>query len=90
MTFDDVYESVAVGAVVSVSNGAPKPPERARLRYACWRSHNFSGALLEKLAPPDQAARALVIEAANEPGLKLAYTIVEGAGHTFDLTERAS
>ena len=86
MTFDDVFAGVAVGAVLAVSDGKAAPPESARLRFACWRSHNFTGALLQKLGPAG-GARGLVIEAVNAPGLKIAYTVLEGPAHTFELVE---
>lgn len=83
MTFDEAF-ALPLGAVLSVSNGRPAPPEGPTLRWRCWRSNNFTGPLLSKAEGPP---RALLIEAVNEPGLRVAYEIVEGRGHSFSLVE---
>lgn len=82
MTFDEVFAGVSLETAIVVSNGKPAPPEGPTLRYRAWRSNNFSGPLKAKI---DGAHRALLIEAVNEPGLVVAYTIAEGLGHTFEL-----
>lgn len=82
MTFEEAYDTAAVGDVLTVSDGKSAPPTSATFRAACWRSHNFSGPLLEKRAGPP---RALVIEDAAAPCKQRAYVVREDADHTFTL-----
>lgn len=84
MTFDEVWDGVAIGAIVSVSNGRSAPPGGLGApRYNLWRSHNFSGALLEKREGPP---RILVIADAANPKA-VAYEVAADVAHTFALVE---
>jgi hypothetical protein len=83
LTFDEVWEGVALGAVLIVSNGRSAPPESATLRFNVWRSHNFTGTLVAKRDV--SGARKLRIECAAPP--PLAYDVAEDGGHTFTLAE---
>lgn len=85
MTFDEIFTGAAIGAIVSVSNGAPAPPPSAAFRYACWRSHNFSGALLEKIDADGSSPRRMLIQD-SDPGAPCshrAFEIREDVEHSF-------
>ena len=82
MTFAEVFDGAELGAVFAVSNGKPQP-SAGGIRLAIWQSHNFTGPLLQKLDRDARGVRGLVIEAVNAPGLKIAYTVLEGPAHTF-------
>lgn len=79
MTFEEVFAGAEIGAVLAVSNGKTAPPESAAFRYNIWRSHNFTGALLEKIDGPP---RRLVIADAEAPILR-SFTVAEEYGHVF-------
>lgn len=83
MTFDDVFASAPIGAIVSVSDGAYPPPTTAAFRYACWRSHNFSGPLLAKIDADEAGPRRLLIEDSDAPCTHRAYEIREDVAHVF-------
>jgi len=82
MTFDEVWNTAPIGAAVTVSNGRPSPAGGLGApRYNQWRSHNFSGELLEKI---DGAPRVLRISDAGNPKT-VAYDVCEDVPHTFEL-----
>lgn len=86
MTFDDVYNTTALGVVLRVADGKAAPPQSAAFRYACWRSHNFTGPLLEKRPGETPGSpRALVIEDQDAPCKHRAYEVREDVDHTFEL-----
>jgi hypothetical protein len=83
MTFDEVFTDTPIGALLQVSDGRPSPPPKAVQRVREWRSHNFSGPLLEKIEATETAPRRMKIRAIDEPGLVVEYVVAEGIGHTF-------
>ena len=87
MTFEEVWDSVSIDAIVTVSNGKPAPPASAKRPYDAWRSNNCTGPLRAKLDATEIRGRRLRIEAVNEAGLVVAFDIAEGYGHSFELAE---
>lgn len=80
MTFDEIWDGVSLGAIITVSNGKPAPSGGLGTpRYNLWRSHNFSGPLLEKI---DGAPRKLRIRDQSNP-YQVAYDVSEGVEHSF-------
>lgn len=82
MNFDEAWESAEIGAIVSVSDGRAAPPGGlGSMRYNLWRSHNFSGALMEKIDGPPRVLR--IADAANPKAV--AYDVSEAAAHVFSV-----
>jgi hypothetical protein len=66
---------------VTVSDGTPPPSANVDgWPYKCWRSHNFSGTLAEKIDGPPRSLRSTC---PDESGSVIGYTVMEGAGHSF-------
>lgn len=80
MTFEEAWDGLQVGDRVAVSDGTPAPPESQVRRYWLWRSHNFEGALVEKVDGPP---RLLKIEQDKAGGARVAYSVAEWPEHTF-------
>lgn len=82
MTFDEVWAAAVIGDVVSVSDGRAAPGGAlGDRRYNLWRSHNFSGALLEKIDGPPRMLR--IADAGNPKAV--AYDVSEAVLHTFEI-----
>lgn len=79
-TFSECWDTAALGARVTVSNGLPEPSNPDGLPWRLWRSHNFTGALTEKRPG---APRRMVFELDPSNGATVSYEIIEGLGHSF-------
>lgn len=84
MGFNMAWASLAIGDTVAVSNGEREPnADPTSLAHRVWRSHNFSGELVDKL---DGAHRALCFDLpADADGNVIGYTVEEAVAHTFTL-----
>lgn len=92
MDFAGAWDALSVGDSVTVSDGTPPPSANVDgWPYKCWRSHNFTGTLVEKIDPesaPGGPPRSMRFELApNEDGNVIGYQVVEGVGHSFTLGE---
>lgn len=88
MEFAQAWDSFSVGDVIVVANGEIEPGREAQpVAWAAWRSHNFSGTILEKI---DGTPRALRIELPERGGATLVYCPREGDGHRFEPTGDAA
>jgi hypothetical protein len=45
-----IYDLVPLGAIIRVSDGTPRPPERHRKKLAAWEHRNSGGRLIRKQA----------------------------------------
>ena len=70
-----------VGDRVKVSDGTPPPTNLDGAAGRAWRSHNFTGRLVEKI---DGDWRRMRIELPPEPNFTVAYDVAEAVPHTFD------
>lgn len=43
-----IFEDAPIGAVVSWTDGTPRPPERHRKKLSAWKTKNSSGRLIKK------------------------------------------
>jgi hypothetical protein len=80
MTFEEAF-ALDIGTVVTVADGSPQPSGGlGDRRYNQWRSHNFTGPILEKngVAP----FRSLLIGDAGST-YQVKYLIEEWVSHTF-------
>lgn len=83
MTFDEAWAAAQIGDVMVVSNGRPEPPGGlGASRYNVWRSHNFSGPLIEKV---EASPRRLRIRDAANPKT-VTYDVREDVPHTFEIS----
>ena len=80
MSFGATFASVEIGQEVIVSNGNPEPTKIGGVPWRIWRSHNFTGTLIEKV---EGVPRQMVIQLPEEGGVRTSYTIVDGRGHNF-------
>lgn len=82
MDFATAWTTFDIGASVKASDGMPPPSTNtAGIPYQGWRSHNFTGTLVEKI---DGDFRAMRFELApNELGNVIGFTLLEGVGHEF-------
>ncbi|EXL02099.1 MAG: hypothetical protein WBA88_27290 [Pseudaminobacter sp.] len=46
-----IFEDAPVGAIVSWTDGTPRPPERHCKKLAAWKTNNSSGRLIRKEPP---------------------------------------
>lgn len=80
MSFGSAFATLSVGDSASVSNGLPEPSKVGGTPWKAWRSHNFTGQLVEKI---EEAPRRMVFRLAQEGDARVSYTIIEGLGHSF-------
>ena len=86
MTFEEVWDTVEIGMVITVSDGRSEPGGGlGSFRYNAWRSHNFSGSLVEKLEAGGSQPRRLRIADAASPAVNVLYDVAENVSHTFSL-----
>lgn len=84
LSFSAAFATLSIGAHVTVSNGLPEPTKVGGGPWRVWRSHNFTGELVEKI---DESPRRMVFQLPKEGGALVSYTIVEGLGHGFEVAE---
>lgn len=83
-TFAECWDAASLDDTVQVSNGLPEPGNTAGVPWRIWRSHNFTGVLVQK--SDASAPRRMRFELAPEAGAIVSYEVYEGAGHTFTIT----
>lgn len=44
----EIFDKIPLGAAISYSSGAPRPPERFRNKLRAWKQDNGSGTLIQK------------------------------------------
>lgn len=83
MDFDTAWASLTIGDTVTVSNSDPEPMARPdSMAMKVWRSHNFTGALVEKI---DGAPRLLRFDLpADAQANVIGFAIAEDVPHDFD------
>jgi hypothetical protein len=82
MDFSQAWDALAIGDAVSVSDGSPAPSANVEgFPYKCWKSHNFSGTVAEKIDGPPRAMR--IDQEPDEAGSVVGYVLAEGVGHSF-------
>jgi hypothetical protein len=82
MKFAEAWDTLAVGASVKVSDG--RPPPNGQMPFNAWRSHNFTGVIIDKI-PGD--FRAMQIEVHQEDYPMIAYRVEEAVDHDFQALE---
>jgi hypothetical protein len=80
MDFAEAWSAFSIGDKVAVSDGLPPPSNPAGVAHRAWRSHNFTGRLVEKV---DGGFRAMKFELDPEGGATIAYTVQEAVPHVF-------
>lgn len=48
MSAHAIYEDAPIGAIVSWTDGSPRPPEHHRKKLSAWKTNNSSGRLIKK------------------------------------------
>jgi hypothetical protein len=82
MDFEVAWDTLELGDTVAVSDGRPCLSTNASsLANRIWRSHNFTGALVEKIDGPPRSLRFDLPADGN--GNFVGYSTVEGFGHVF-------
>lgn len=84
ISFEEAWTLAEIGDVIEVSNGA-RQPNGAGIELRAWRSHNFSGPLVEKI---EGAPRRLRIRDALNTTAVVSFDIPDDGAHTFALPER--
>lgn len=80
MSFGAAFAIFNLGNWVVVANGNPEPSKTGGVPWRIWRSHNFTGQLVEKI---EGVPRRMVFSLPEEGGAQTSYTIVDGLGHNF-------
>lgn len=83
MQFSSAWDTLGIGDEVAVSNDMARPsglPDSMGARI--WRSHNFTGHLVERI---DGERRFLRFDLPpNEGGNVIGFAIAEDGGHDFE------
>ena len=90
MTFEEIWNSVELETVVTISNGAPPPSTNTQgIPYMAWRSHNFTGTLEEKINRNGWRYLKFEVLADTTPEavVYLAYEVAENVTHQFTIQE---
>ena len=83
MDFAQAWDILSIGDLVAVANGKPPPSANTEgVPYKAWRSHNFTGALVEKIDGPFRAMRFEL--PADELGTVIGFTVQDAVPHTFE------
>lgn len=80
MTFEEIWQNTPLGTRLRVTDGKPEPSGQEGLPWRLWRSHNFDGEFVDKIAGPP---RALQIRLDESGGSQIAYTVSETVEHEF-------
>jgi hypothetical protein len=84
MDFAQAWETLSIGDQVAVSNGKPPPSANTEgVPYKAWRSHNFTGELVEKIDGPFRAMRFDL--PVDEAGTIIGFTVLEAIAHSYEL-----
>lgn len=83
MTFEEAWDTLAIGDECAVSNAEPQPTNIFGDPFKAWRSHNFTGTLVEKI---DGDQRAMRFELPPSLAYVIAFTVLEIVPHTFEPT----
>jgi hypothetical protein len=86
MDFSQAWESANVGDYLTVSDGIAMPSLIGGMPWRCWRSHNFTGRLVDKV-DGQIGRRAMRFELAPHGRASIAYTIHETGGHSFAVSD---
>lgn len=78
--FDTIWTTGTIGDSFTVSNGQIEPSIAGSLPWRHWRSHNFTGMLVEKV---EGAVRCLRFRLPPEAGATVTYEVSEAVEHTF-------
>lgn len=81
MNFSECWDAVPVGARVEVSDGSPQPSNQNGTPFKMWRSHNFTGELVEKTG--DAPHRIMGFRLDPEETVTLTFGVNESTPHTF-------
>lgn len=82
LDFATAWTSFAIGGSVTVSDGMPEPSKPEGMAWRLWRSHNFTGTLVEKLG---DAQRAMRFQLAAVGGVQVSYDVAEAVAHQFEV-----
>lgn len=84
MNFSEAWDTLSAGDSVAVSNGDPPPQALAdSIPMRVWRSHNFTGTLVEKI---DGSPRLLRFNLPlNAEGNTIGFSVAEDVPHAFAL-----
>ena len=80
MSFGAAFATLTIGQTATVANGNPEPTKVGGVPWRIWRSHNFTGQLVEKI---EGVPRRMVFRLPEDGGAQTSYTIVDGLGHSF-------
>jgi len=84
MTFSEFWDSAEIGDTATVSDGMDEPTQETGLPHKAWRSHNFTGTLVEMI---NTNPRRMRFELPKQGNATISYTVVETIGHTFTVEE---
>lgn len=82
MNFATFFDSAPGDQQITVSDGSIEPSNPNGLPHKMWRSHNFTGKLVDI---EDSSPRRLRFELPKQGNAIISYTIVEGVGHNFEV-----
>lgn len=82
--FAATWSDTDVGDYIAVSDGKPMPSKVGGLPWRHWRSHNFVGRLVEKVAGEPRAMR---FELATAGAAMVSYAIIEATPHDFSASD---
>ena len=96
MSAQTIFEHAPIGAIISWSDGSPRPPDRHRRKLDTWTTNNSRGRLIRNQGTRDEAdygaggVIAIRVHRTFAPGSRLSFTIVErpavGSVRVFDRT----
>lgn len=81
LSFSSAFATLAIGSSITVANGLPEPTKTDGVPWRVWRSHNFTGTLVEKISG---MPRKIVFQLPPDGNVHASYTVVEGLGHNFN------
>lgn len=82
LSFSAAFASIDTGTMVQVSNGLPEPSKPGGVPHRIWRSHNFTGELVDKQGG---VPRRMIFRLPQDGNVRISYTIEEGLGHSFEV-----
>lgn len=83
-TFSEVWDSASIGDTITVSNGDFEPVSPTSRLHKIWRSNNFTGELVEKIAASETPPRPRRLRI-TYGSTSVAYDVPESGGHTFTI-----